>query len=208
MVDPNDPHWLEFRAYAQEALMDIVENLESQGVGTEEAIETAAGLLQSQLFAPQNAHLSYRNGDELPLFNEFGWLPATHMCSIEEFVRRFGKSSDRREDLSHHILRIVKLAGNSGGERLIVGGSFVTAENEPNDVDAALLLSAAFFDRLKVGNDSNVNTLWELSGTQSDEFPIDLFLERDEASWWSWFRFFSESRDPVHLYRGVVEIRL
>ena len=164
--------------------------------------------MQSQLFDTQNAHLSYREGDGLPLFDEFGWLSATHICSIEEFVRRFGESSDRRESLISHILSIVDLARNSGGLRLIVGGSFVTAERDPNDVDAAILVPKRFFERLNDGESSDVNALWELSQRQNREFPIDLYLEREETSWWSWFRLFGNSRHPVHLYRGVVEIRL
>lgn len=206
MVDPKDPQWLEFQATAQAALTDIVANLEAQGFTTADAIDDAFGRLKPLLFQSSSTHDHVRPGDELPPFDEHGMLPATHLCSMEELVRRFGESTDRRKTLISHVVRVVKLAQDANGLRLIVGGSFVTAKPEPSDVDMAILLPESFFRNL---NDvSAANQLWELSQGQTRDFPIGLYLERDETAWWSWFRLFSSCRYPVHVYRGVVEIRL
>jgi hypothetical protein len=207
MVDPNNPHWLKFQAYAQEGLLDLVTSLEQAGWQTEDAIEAAVARFQSQLFAAPNA-IDSGSGESLPEFDEMGWLPATHLCSMNEFVRRFGTSSPRRQNLISHVQRIHVLALDCGGTRMVIGGSFVTACDEPDDVDIALLLPAQFFDRLRVEQGAAIRELWELSQRQTPDMPIDLFLERDETAWWSWYRLFSSTRHSLHLYRGVVEIQL
>lgn len=195
MLKPDDPLFLDFRSEAQAALLRIVHDFEAQGLNPAQAIELATiecgRLLNSQLIG------------RLPDFDEHGGLPAAHRCSIEEFFRRFGSSSARRRELAAAFSEIVRL-GRSVSARLVVGGSFVTTASEPNDIDAAMLVSADVIEQADVPT-TDAHGLMKLAQQCQ---PIQLFVERDELAWWSWFRLFTQTRDPVHLYRGVVEIEL
>lgn len=81
----------------------------------------------------------------LPEFDSFGDLPpGIHMASVAEFEARFGQfsTSDRRIRLLVIFKRLLEMAEVSGiVNRIIVGGSYVTANPQPNDIDLVILLS-------------------------------------------------------------------
>jgi hypothetical protein len=73
----------------------------------------------------------------LPPFESTGLLPAgVHPATWPLFVERFGTSAYRREQLVKLEVAL-RLLRNAGCTRVFVGGSFVTAKSEPNDVDVA-----------------------------------------------------------------------
>lgn len=197
MLKRDDPRFIEFRVEAEIALLATVHHYEDLGLSSDEAIERVTSDIQGSLLG-----FPYF---ELPELDAYGWLPPTHSCIIEEFERRFGQSTRRRQELTVHVREIVRLGQEVGALRLIVGGSFVTSKENPGDVDAAMLVPQTFFKQLAASGDSAAKDLWDQS--QSDS-PVQLFLERNEESWWGWYRLFSLTLDPVHLYRGVVKIRL
>ena len=82
----------------------------------------------------------------LPAFNEEGDLPpGVHRATLTEVLERFGQGSVQRCAVADRLQRVYQLVTSTGQlARFIVFGSFVTAKNEPNDVDVILLMEDTF----------------------------------------------------------------
>jgi hypothetical protein len=82
----------------------------------------------------------------LPAFNEEGDLPpGVHRATLAEVLARFGQGSVRRCAVSDRLNRPHHLVTSTGQlARFVVFGSFVTAKDEPNDVDIILLMEDTF----------------------------------------------------------------
>ena len=81
----------------------------------------------------------------IPPLNEGGRLPSgVHLASLREIDERFGQSTEIRRAQMESLTWLVELARRAGVLRLIVNGSFVTDEPEPNDVDCLLLIGPGF----------------------------------------------------------------
>jgi hypothetical protein len=78
----------------------------------------------------------------IPPFNENGYLPpGVHKATLDEVAERFGWQSDIRRDQMESLRWLMGMAQKLRLQRLVLNGSFVTAETEPNDVDCVLLLA-------------------------------------------------------------------
>lgn len=82
----------------------------------------------------------------LPAFNQEGDLPpGVHRTTLAEVLERFGKGSLQRRAVAERLNRLYQLALSTGQlARFVVFGSFVTAKEEPNDVDIVLLMEDTF----------------------------------------------------------------
>jgi hypothetical protein len=82
----------------------------------------------------------------LPAFNDEGDLPpGVYRATLAEVLARFGTGSPQRRAVSDRLSRLYELAASTGHlARFIVFGSFVTAKDEPNDVDLVLLMEDTF----------------------------------------------------------------
>ncbi len=82
----------------------------------------------------------------LPAFNEEGDLPiGVHRATLSDVLGRFGQGSIQRCAVAARLDRIYQLVASTGHlARFIVFGSFVTAEEFPNDVDVVLLMEDSF----------------------------------------------------------------
>ena len=82
----------------------------------------------------------------LPAFNTEGDLPPGVYCAtLAEVLERFGQGSLQRCAVSDRLNRLYQLASSTERlARFIVFGSFITAKEEPNDVDVMLLMEDAF----------------------------------------------------------------
>ena len=81
----------------------------------------------------------------IPPFNEHGYLPpGIHRATLDEIAGRFGQESEIRPGQMDSVRWPVDLAKKAGVQRLIINGSFVTDDLEPNDLDCALLTSSEF----------------------------------------------------------------
>jgi hypothetical protein len=82
----------------------------------------------------------------LPAFNDEGDLPpGVHQATLPEVLERFGQGTLQRRAVSERLDRIYQLASSTGHlGRFVVFGSFVTAEEEPGDVDIVLLMEDTF----------------------------------------------------------------
>src|SRR5260370_35765445 len=82
----------------------------------------------------------------LPEFGEEGDLPpGVYRATLAEVLERFGQGSLQRCAVSDRLNRLHALVTSTGKlARFIVFGSFVTAKDEPNDVDIILLMEDTF----------------------------------------------------------------
>ena len=73
-----------------------------------------------------------------------GWKTLIYDCTMEEAAQRFGVflSSDRRPQLWDQFTECIREAESCRLiEAVLLNGSFVTAKNEPNDIDPNLDLT-------------------------------------------------------------------
>jgi hypothetical protein len=82
----------------------------------------------------------------LPAFNEEGDLPpGVHRATLPEVLERFGQGSVQRRAVADRLKRVYQLVASTGQlARFVVFGSFVTAQDDPNDVDIILLMEDMF----------------------------------------------------------------
>jgi hypothetical protein len=132
----------------------------------------------------------------IPEFNEFGYLPeGVHLASLDEIASRFGHESEIRLAQMDSVRWLVDLAKQAGIQRMILNGSFVTDQIEPNDVDCALLPLADFPRNLKAAKELSEGLPFiDLQLVELDDF---LFLINV---------IYGSDRDAVP--KGVIEVIL
>jgi hypothetical protein len=83
----------------------------------------------------------------IPPFNPDGCLPpGIYRCTLAEAGARFGtfQGSDRRPRLWARLVEFIREASMSGAvEMVLLDGSFVTSQPDPNDIDLVLVLPAS-----------------------------------------------------------------
>jgi hypothetical protein len=71
----------------------------------------------------------------IPEFNDLGYLPpGVYESSWQEFMERFVINSHRHR-LATGLAAALRKLGVAGCRRVIIGGSFVTTKENPNDFD-------------------------------------------------------------------------
>jgi hypothetical protein len=82
----------------------------------------------------------------LPAFNQEGDLPpGVYRATLAEVLQRFGIGSVQRRAVAERLNRIYQCVVSTGQlARFVVFGSFVTAKEDPNDVDIILLMEDTF----------------------------------------------------------------
>ncbi|MFQ6042287.1 MAG: hypothetical protein ACE5PV_15635 [Candidatus Poribacteria bacterium] len=135
----------------------------------------------------------------IPDFDRRGYLPpGIHQTTLEEFCARFG-GNPVRERLLNNLRSLVSVAATTGARKFIIVGSFVTAKEEPGDIDAILILPANF--------DTNS---WQaqLFRRAYIRYNIHLFPvpESNERLLDRWIDFFQTDQDNIP--RGLVEVEL
>jgi hypothetical protein len=138
-----------------------------------------------------------------PAFDVDGYVPPIQRCTEAEVARWFGVNPHRQR-LLQRVRNWISLARAVKARRLLLDGSFVTAKEEPGDVDAVVLLPEDFADQLRVGNRKAV----ELLGMFLTREPKELFAAEDEEGWWGWFEFFSRTREATGRRKGLIEVAL
>lgn len=80
----------------------------------------------------------------IPEFNDDGFLPpGIFPCNLEEIEANFGrfKGTDRRSNLTEKLKEYVnELKSAKIAKSLIIDGSYITAIDQPNDIDILLIL--------------------------------------------------------------------
>jgi hypothetical protein len=87
-----------------------------------------------------------------------------HRATLAEVLKRFGNGSVQRASAADRLVRIYQLAASTNQlARFVVFGSFVTAKEDPNDVDIVMLMEDAF----------------DLDSTSGEAAPIFQHMEAD-----------------------------
>lgn len=141
----------------------------------------------------------------IPPFRADGYLPeGLHLASEAEVLFRFGSPTRRRRRLVLRLRLWIELARQIGGRRLMIDGSFVTAKENPNDIDAVILLPPDFQEQIERGIDPAL----ELEEMLMARLPEAIFAAEDETDWNEWVEFFSRTREADERRKGLVEIIL
>ena len=141
----------------------------------------------------------------LPSFRPDGYLPeGLFICSEAEVLFRFGTSNRRRRQLAIRLRRWVELGQQVKAPRLLVDGSFVTAKEEPHDIDTVIFLPMDFYQQIE----REYEPALELEEMLLTRRPEEIFAAEDEADWNEWVAFFSRTRERDGRRKGFVEIRL
>ena len=141
----------------------------------------------------------------IPPFRPDGYLPeGVHVCSEAEMIFRFGSSNRQRRRLALRLRRWIDLGRQVGAKRLLVDGSFVTAKEEPQDVDTVILLPHNFTEQVEREHSPSL----ELEEMLLTRHPEEIFAAEDETDWEEWVVFFSLTREPDRRRKGLVEIPL
>jgi hypothetical protein len=127
-----------------------------------------------------------------------------YVASEADVTFRFGTSGARRRRLALRLRRWIESTGQIGAWRLLVDGSFVTAKEEPNDIDAVILLPPDFERQIA----EELQPALELEQMLLTRRPEEIFAAEDEADWNEWVEFFSRTREADGRRKGLVEIRL
>jgi len=141
----------------------------------------------------------------IPQFRPDGYLPeGLHRATEAEITFRFGASTRRRRRLILRVRRWIELGLEVGARRLLIDGSFVTAKEKPNDIDAVIFLPANFEQQVRQG----LQPALELEEMLLSRRPEEIFAAEDEADWDEWREFFGRTREADGRRKGLVEIEL
>jgi len=141
----------------------------------------------------------------IPEFRDDGYLrEGLHLATEAEVTFRFGSGSPRRRRLILRLRRWLELSRLTRADRFLLDGSFVTAEEEPNDIDAVVLLAGDFEQQIADGLDAAL----ELEEMLMTRRPEEIFAAEDTRDWNDWVEFFSRTREADARRKGLVEIQL
>jgi hypothetical protein len=141
----------------------------------------------------------------IPDFRDDGYLPAgIHRATEAEVTFRFGSGTPRRRRLVLRLRRWLELSRLTRARRFLVDGSFVTAKEVPNDIDAVVLLAGDFEQQVTDGLDAAL----ELEGMLMARRPEEIFAAEDTRDWNDWVEFFGRTREGDGRRKGLVEIKL
>ncbi len=145
---------------------------------------------------------------DLPEFNEFGDLPeGVYPSTLAEVIARFGVGSAQRVEVTERLKRIIEIAQSTGSlDRVIVFGSYVTAKEEPNDVDVILMMDEdcepefypldirVLFDHMRAHDELKASVFWA-----RPSMIFGMTVQEFVASW---------QAKRVKGRRGILELRL
>jgi len=78
----------------------------------------------------------------IPAYDENGFLPhGVWDCTGKEFLGRF-MGTPQREEYRQTLLNILDFASHYGAVSVLVGGSFVTSKENPQDIDCVVLFNS------------------------------------------------------------------
>jgi hypothetical protein len=146
----------------------------------------------------------------VPPLNSTGFLPpGVFVCSIGEIRERFGtfQGNDHRSRLFDRLAQLVDaMTACRLFESLVIDGSFVSAVQTPNDIDAiAVLLPGHDFER-----DLSVSEYALVSRSMlRRRYGFDVIVaEQDSHLHKTYLEFFSRVRDNPEMRKGMLRLTL
>lgn len=140
-------------------------------------------------------------------YNIEGNLPeGIYVVAEEDFFNHFASTSARRKWLGNRLRELIDLAKSTGQlDRIFIWGSFVSAEESPNDVDVLLLMKKDFQLEI-IAEDSKV--IFDHVAARL-RFHIDVFWSKStigEETLQLWLDTYQTAKDFKR--RGIVEVKL
>lgn len=118
----------------------------------------------------------------IPEFNERGYLPpGQHIATWREFLERFGTNPHRLRLATGLAAALRKLA-IAGCTHVVIGGSFVTSKEQPNDFDTYFDdfgLNFETIDPIFIDSDEMERQQEVFGGELQFTFGYDRFLQTD-----------------------------
>ena len=146
----------------------------------------------------------------IPDFDGSGLLPpGLYDCSQAEVQVRFGtfQNTDRRPELYRKLKEYLEEVRNTQLVcAVIIDGSFVTAQSDPNDVDLILLLFKEhdFSAALRPYQANPLSRRWV-----TRRYGFDVLLARDESTEYAeYLAFFEQVRNAPAARKGLLKVRL
>ena len=134
-----------------------------------------------------------------------GHLPeGVYSATITEVARRFGSSTPRRKVLMKRLTHWVRLSQSVGAKRLLIDGSFVSAKENPGDVDVIVQTTLMYYS-LRARNDKNA---LELAAIIDSRKPEELFEVDNNDDWDDWVKFFGINKEFSRVRKGMLEVKL
>jgi hypothetical protein len=146
----------------------------------------------------------------IPDLNENGLLPnGIHDASLEELRERFGRfqRTDRRPSLFAKLVEFMGAARSTGlVVAVLVNGSFVTAADEPSDIDLILVLRADHDYRVEL-KPFEYNALAKRRVRR--RFGFDVLIAREGSDELKrYVDLFQQVKGMPDLRKGILEVRL
>jgi hypothetical protein len=144
----------------------------------------------------------------IPRLNRDGLLPVgVHSCTLEEIRQRFGRfnKTDRRIALFKRLEDLITAAAATELVRaVVVDGSFVTAEPQPNDIDLILVVA----DDFGVGELSPF--VYNATSTKrlSRRYKFDVFLARERSAEYHELVAFAQGIRDSDRRKGILRVEL
>lgn len=191
--DPREhPRFVALRADFEDTLEELYSKFLWDGLDPDAAMDQVAGRFERIIQSASG-----------PVLDDEGYIPPIQTCTEAEVRRWFGFNNCRGE-LFERIRNWIMLGRAVKAKRLLLDGSFVTAKDEPGDVDAVVLLPEDFRDQLRDGS----LEAGELDRMVCTGEPKELFAAEKEEDWWEWFAFFSRTREATGRRKGLIEVTL
>lgn len=131
------------------------------------------------------------------IFDEDGKLgPGLHSITANEFIDFFCKNG-KRKGYEHAITNIFDYAMANGATRLIIGGSFITQAEKPNDLDCMMVFS----------DERHIPTFVDCAQIDNLEYDILYSSEQMPQSIDTYIKLMSTDKHGFD-DGGVVEVRL
>jgi hypothetical protein len=139
-----------------------------------------------------------------------GYLPkGVHDCTLLEVEERFSYfgRTGRRMTLFEHLKEYTQEASQAGGiVALVLDGSYISAKQEPNDIDLVVALD----------HDLDASSLlapffYEVISRRrvSQKYKMDILVARDGGKeYQKYVEFFSKGRDPSQPQKGLLRVTL
>lgn len=152
--------------------------------------------------------------DNLPPFDERGCLPeGIYNPSVEEFMERFVKVTERRKELFGKYQQFTKLCNEAKGiEEHYVDGSYVRNKEEPGDIDLLFTFNddiynidgslndyaKIIFNKPRMKFEYEMHVFYAKNTTEKDSVAEQEFWKKEKLKvleWWS--RFYIDRENDI-----------
>lgn len=141
----------------------------------------------------------------IPEFTTHGLLPqGVHPATLEEVLERFG-GNERRDQLLAGLVKALRLLRAAGCRCVYINGSFVTAKERPNDIDACWDVEGVDPDALDpVFFDFDDGRAAQKARFGAEFFPAQMPEGVTGRTFLEFFQVDRQTGEP----KGIIELRL